>query len=100
MEGVVAQHEAILLDHAAAARRGHQNRVQPALVDQALPGVDIAPRIVAAFAFAAHVVDQRAAANLPRRSEEHTSEILSLMRIPYAVLCLKNKKYKIQSVRY
>src|SRR3546814_17391504 len=52
------------------ARRGHQNRVQPALVDQALPGVDIAPRIVAAFAFAAHVGDQRAAANLPR-GEQH-----------------------------
>src|SRR3546814_2467531 len=28
------------------------------------------------------------------RSEEHTSELQSLMRIPYAVLCLKNKKQK------
>src|SRR3546814_8970354 len=27
-----------------------------------------------------------------RRSEEHTSELQSLMRISYAVLCLKNKK--------
>src|SRR3546814_5689028 len=26
------------------------------------------------------------------RSEEHTSELQSLMRIPYAVLCLKKKK--------
>src|SRR3546814_2171264 len=26
------------------------------------------------------------------RSEEHTSELQSLMRISYAVLCLKNKK--------
>src|SRR3546814_9650823 len=26
------------------------------------------------------------------RSEEHTSELQSLMRIPYAVFCLKNKK--------
>src|SRR3546814_10633593 len=26
-----------------------------------------------------------------RRSEEHTSELPSLMRIPYAVLCLKKK---------
>src|SRR3546814_6714164 len=25
------------------------------------------------------------------RSEEHTSELQSLMRIPYAVICLKNK---------
>src|SRR3546814_7920179 len=27
------------------------------------------------------------------RSEEHTSELPSLMRISYAVSCLKNKKY-------
>src|SRR3546814_3667565 len=29
-----------------------------------------------------------------RRSEEHTSELQSLMRISYAVFCLKNKKEK------
>src|SRR3546814_1594598 len=28
------------------------------------------------------------------RSEEHTSELQSLMRISYAVLCLKKKNYK------
>src|SRR3546814_10178734 len=28
-----------------------------------------------------------------QRSEEHTSELQSLMRISYAVFCLKNKKY-------
>src|SRR3546814_3515328 len=28
------------------------------------------------------------------RSEEHTSELQSLMRISYAVLCLKKKQYK------
>src|SRR3546814_3921741 len=28
------------------------------------------------------------------RSEEHTSELQSLMRISYAVLCLKTKKHK------
>src|SRR3546814_3764741 len=30
-------------------------------------------------------------ADPPRRSEEHTSELQSLMRIPYAVSCLKKK---------
>src|SRR3546814_9026925 len=30
------------------------------------------------------------------RSEEHTSELQSLMRISYAVFCLKNKKQKTQ----
>src|SRR3546814_10229501 len=29
-----------------------------------------------------------------RRSEEHTSELQSLMRISYAVFCLKKKTYK------
>src|SRR3546814_2559427 len=31
---------------------------------------------------------------LSRRSEEHTSELQSLMRISYAVFCLKKKKKK------
>src|SRR3546814_10680852 len=30
------------------------------------------------------------------RSEEHTSELQSLMRISYAVFCLKKKKSKLQ----
>src|SRR3546814_1515261 len=33
---------------------------------------------------------------IPVRSEEHTSELQSLMRISYAVFCLKKKKNKIQ----
>src|SRR3546814_2164430 len=33
------------------------------------------------------------AARRPRRSEEHTSELQSLMRISYAVFCLKKKKH-------
>src|SRR3546814_3583680 len=32
----------------------------------------------------------------PERSEEHTSELQSLMRISYAVFCLKKKKKKKQ----
>src|SRR3546814_1738114 len=31
---------------------------------------------------------------MARRSEEHTSELQSLMRISYAVFCLKKKKQK------
>src|SRR3546814_5337693 len=33
------------------------------------------------------------------RSEEHTSELQSLMRISYAVFCLKKKKQKHESSR-
>src|SRR3546814_2803401 len=32
-----------------------------------------------------------------RRSEEHTSELQSLMRISYAVFCLKKKKRQLTS---
>src|SRR3546814_2271191 len=43
--------------------------------------------IGAAFRAAALVLDRRG------RSEEHTSELQSLMRISYAVFCLKKKKH-------
>src|SRR3546814_8722668 len=37
----------------------------------------------------------------PGRSEEHTSELQSLMRIPYAVFCLKKKKIieRLQTIK-
>src|SRR3546814_3575408 len=34
-----------------------------------------------------------------QRSEEHTSELQSLMRISYAVFCLKKKKHKTLKTR-
>src|SRR3546814_10903789 len=40
------------------------------------------PTVIVTFVFAAYF-----------RSEEHTSELQSLMRIPYAVFCLKHKQY-------
>src|SRR3546814_8090916 len=36
----------------------------------------------------------------PRRSEEHTSELQSLMRISYAVFCLQKKKTKTYHNKY
>src|SRR3546814_1752348 len=35
-----------------------------------------------------------------RRSEEHTSELQSLMRISYAVFCLKKKKTRTHQPHY
>src|SRR3546814_4384635 len=51
-------------------------------------GIAQPPEVVAfALAFGDHdIADQR--------SEEHTSELQSLMRISYAVFCLKKKKTK------
>src|SRR3546814_2744110 len=46
------------------------------------------------------VTSTAVSADNPERSEEHTSELQSLMRISYAVFCLKKKKLinqKIQS---
>src|SRR3546814_5060595 len=40
---------------------------------------------------AAQLAAARAAQDAQRRSEEHTSELQSLMRISYAVFCLKKK---------
>src|SRR3546814_6812680 len=37
-------------------------------------------------------IERRAVHGLEQRSEEHTSELQSLMRISYAVFCLKKKK--------
>src|SRR3546814_4527989 len=50
------------------------------------------PRLAAtvrSFLTGRHQQDARS-----RRSEEHTSELQSLMRISYAVFCLKKKKIK------
>src|SRR3546814_9708381 len=38
--------------------------------------------------------------NFPTRSEEHTSELQSLMRISYAVFCLKKKKQSKKTPNY
>src|SRR3546814_8253730 len=43
-------------------------------------------------ALAAGQVEEVAGDIVDRRSEEHTSELQSLMRISYAVFCLKKKK--------
>src|SRR3546814_10710326 len=50
-----------------------------------------------------HTVDPQIAALVSKavdtlRSEEHTSELQSLMRISYAVFCLKKQKEQLQSL--
>src|SRR3546814_3509957 len=45
-------------------------------------------------------VGQERATNVFMRSEEHTSELQSLMRISYDVLCLKKKKTPKQEDNY
>src|SRR3546814_2557437 len=52
-------------------------------------GVEITPR---QGGVAIDVLPDRKDARIGFRSEEHTSELQSLMRISYAVFCLKKKK--------
>src|SRR3546814_5502490 len=49
------------------------------------------------FVFKLQVSLQYLLNSFPDRSEEHTSELQSLMRISYAVFCLKKKKIYITS---
>src|SRR3546814_4538531 len=57
--------------------------IDPRAFDQLIEGIMTAPED------AVFIVDNGAATF---RSEEHTSELQSLMRISYAVFCLKKKK--------
>src|SRR3546814_9222228 len=68
----VFQHHAVLLQHIPV------QALEPRPVEE-LPGVALP---------AAHLAD---APEEHPRSEEHTSELQSLMRISYAVFCLKKK---------
>src|SRR3546814_8133157 len=76
------QHHALLHADVHAGREDHQPAVGP--VRLGLESV----RHCGAAARADPAVDEHGLA----RSEEHTSELQSLMRISYAVFCLKTKK--------
>src|SRR3546814_9183320 len=63
-----------------------------------LKGTDIALTIhrmmLTADGETTHAIGINGTVPAPLRSEEHTSELQSLMRISYAVFCLKKKKPK------
>src|SRR3546814_3164348 len=97
--GEAPQHEARV---ATAAAPAPQRAGQP--VDPLKTAGHIAAARVAAITgnqegvrrnMEAMTEDMRRAMKLPdaSRSEEHTSELQSLMRISYAVFCLKKKTY-------
>src|SRR3546814_9137885 len=60
----------------------------------ALPGIDYGGRRRRVSRLREALVLRTADAVTAARSEEHTSELQSLMRISYAVFCLKKKKKK------
>src|SRR3546814_10817828 len=82
-------------DEVVAESRKKLDRLYGALRE--LADVEPAPGVTAPDAFIAALEDD---INTPMaRSEEHTSELQSLMRISYAVFCLKKKKRKRQQTK-
>src|SRR3546814_7440814 len=78
-----------------AERRGDiLGAVTVDLADEAQRQVQLLVALPARRRDPVHRRDQRGADGT-RRSEEHTSELQSLMRISYAVFCLKKKKQPI-----
>src|SRR3546814_6862980 len=55
-------------------------------------GMRLEPRDRTGFAHLFEHLMFEGTPNAPERSEEHTSELQSLMRLAYAVFCLKKKK--------
>src|SRR3546814_6887639 len=72
-------------------KAGRERLVNCLLAKTAIIRESVNPGIAVPFWASQSAAGQRAR---DPRSEEHTSELQSLMRISYAVFCLKKKKHK------
>src|SRR3546814_8654705 len=77
---------AMLLDHGGKIDTGVRVRTASEIPDADVVLLDVNP------GGALEILGDRLPGRVARRSEEHTSELQSLMRISYAVFCLKKKK--------
>src|SRR3546814_7380821 len=81
-------------------RRPRRRRLLLKLLGQPLANRDRRRTAICLKARLAHTraihLDLQPQRRAHRRSEEHTSELQSLMRISYAVFCLKKKKQTIK----
>src|SRR3546814_3003245 len=92
---------------AAMIDKAHTNDPRPPAEDQdpgqgskkdgGLAAEPVDPRILTIARAIGRLIARERFEELTDRSEEHTSELQSLMRISYAVLCLKKKKTKSQN---
>src|SRR3546814_8585545 len=85
------------LDPAIARRFGRDalssvEKAEGVLAEARISGEDVGTQIDDSQRRSANIGSE--IARLEARSEEHTSELQSLMRISYAVFCLKKKTYK------
>src|SRR3546814_4807202 len=91
---VDVQDAAVVVDHATLGLRIESHFPDQLGADAAVARVDQAPLALAGVVAVdehVHGAVARAAVHA-QRSEEHPSELQSLMRISYAVFCLKKKK--------
>src|SRR3546814_5432283 len=78
-------------------RKGHDLTIEHGTARGVLlkaPGLDVPTRLIVPAPSAAPLIR---GGRRRQRSEEHTSELQSLMRISYAVFCLKKKTNKKKS---
>src|SRR3546814_1414496 len=91
--GVVGHRRIEFIRDGAEQRPGCPVVARDGAVDVAHPAAGLAAQQLADQALAdAAAASLRMYCDLPHRSEEHTSELQSLMRISSAVFCLKKKK--------
>src|SRR3546814_7087672 len=81
-----------------------RSRVLEHVLELAAPAANVAQGLVGGEAgrvldgVLVHQAAVEVVGGVDQRSEEHTSELQSLMRISYAVFCLKKKKTQIQTL--
>src|SRR3546814_8075223 len=90
-----------LFPYTTLVRSRHQQGIQvegpetfPGRPPRQMVGYILLRSVSGVFSAGHESITPFAACHLERRSEEHTSELQSLMRISYAVFCLKKKKHK------
>src|SRR3546814_5554165 len=80
-----------IADH-PARDQPHRPRIAVEIIEQPSPRREVVPPILREQVGGVAEDDPVKAHRRAHRSEEHTSELQSLMRISYAVFCLKKKK--------
>src|SRR3546814_4291406 len=88
-----------MMDSMRGLLSGSHDQEDGAIDAPASVGVDERRMQVRAYNYWASLLADRAYPSVEDRSEEHTSELQSLMRISYAVFCLKNKNREKECVR-
>src|SRR3546814_1918668 len=84
--------DGVLQRHVLARRTGEHLGHVEGLAEEALDLARARHGLLVFLAQLVHAQDRDDVLELLVRSEEHTSELQSLMRISYAVFCLKKKK--------